>query len=92
VEARACTAPTARTISSGGPSSASSSLCSCPMREVSHTRMRRSAPDEANTDSLNGAHDTAFTSSVWPRKEWTGTLVLRRSHMRTCLSVPPERR
>ena len=46
------------TRSSGGPSSASSAVCSLPMWLKSHTAMRRSADADANTDWLNGDHWT----------------------------------
>ena len=73
--------------SSGGPSSASSSSCSSPMRATSQTMTLRSAPQLANTDGEKGAHATPVASSMCPWKVCTGALNERMSHSFTVLSV-----
>merc|ERR1719378_1433688 len=76
--------------SSGGPSSASSALCSSPILLKSHTCRRRSVPEEARIVSLCGDHCTWKISSLCDSK----LLSLRflRSQSATVLSADPEAR
>mmetsp|Transcript_72094 Transcript_72094/g.145025 ORF Transcript_72094/g.145025 Transcript_72094/m.145025 type:complete len:200 (+) Transcript_72094:381-980(+) len=75
--------------SSGGPSSESSALCSSPMRLMSHTCTRRSAPQVPSTDSLNGAQFIWKTSCWCPSSTCKGSLKLRMSHNFTNESDDP---
>mmetsp|Transcript_19170 Transcript_19170/g.73664 ORF Transcript_19170/g.73664 Transcript_19170/m.73664 type:complete len:231 (+) Transcript_19170:143-835(+) len=75
--------------SSGGPSSASSAVCSSPMRLMSQTMTRRSEPLLARMGSLKGFQSTWNTSSVWFSSEWSFSFMLRESHTATVLSADP---
>mmetsp|Transcript_7463 Transcript_7463/g.14765 ORF Transcript_7463/g.14765 Transcript_7463/m.14765 type:complete len:224 (+) Transcript_7463:135-806(+) len=76
--------------SSGGPSSASSGVCSWPIRDRSQTLTRRSADEEPRiVPSPNGAQVTLKTSAVWPLKTERGSERLRRSHRLTSVSLEP---
>lgn len=75
--------------SSGGPSSASSAVCSSPIFDRSHTCKRRSVPLDARIVSLCGDHWTWKISSLCDSKECSFNLRLRRSHSATVLSADP---
>mmetsp|Transcript_20574 Transcript_20574/g.44174 ORF Transcript_20574/g.44174 Transcript_20574/m.44174 type:complete len:228 (+) Transcript_20574:647-1330(+) len=75
--------------SSGGPSSASSVVCSSPILERSHTLSRRSRLAEARMVSLKGDHCTWYTSSVCASNECSLVFRLRMSHSATVLSAEP---
>lgn len=75
--------------SSGGPSSASSAVCSSPIFDRSHTCKRRSVPLDARIVSLCGDHCTWKISSLCDSKECSFNLRLRRSHSATVLSADP---
>mmetsp|Transcript_28573 Transcript_28573/g.39319 ORF Transcript_28573/g.39319 Transcript_28573/m.39319 type:complete len:212 (+) Transcript_28573:112-747(+) len=81
--------PPCTNSSSGGPSSASSGLCSWPMRLTSHTCRRRSRPQDPRMDSLKGAQPTWYTPFLWPWKLCMRCDMLRRSHKATAWSEPP---
>lgn len=74
---------------SGGPSSASSALCSSPILLKSHTCKRRSVPDDAKIVSLCGDHCTWKISSLCDSKLCNFNFKLRRSHSATVLSALP---
>lgn len=65
---------------SGGPSSASSGVCSSPIFEMSQMLTRLSDEEDANTVSLWGDHASWMTSSVWASNEWSFKERFRRSH------------
>src|ERR1700738_1312094 len=77
---------------SGGPSSASSGVCSWPIRDKSQITTRLSCPALAKMGSSWGLQETEVTSSRWPSKEWSFSLRFLRSQRATVLSVEAVRR
>lgn len=74
---------------SGGPSSASSLVCSSPIRLKSQMFSLRSVPLDAKMVSLCGDHCTWNISSLCEVNVCNFTLILRKSHRATVLSAEP---
>ena len=71
---------------SGGPSSASSGVCSFPILDKSQIITLLSLPALAKIGSSSGHHATVVTSSLCPSNECNLSFKLRKSHNATVLS------
>lgn len=74
-------------INSGGPSSASSGVCSAPIWSRFQIWIRRSSEADAKWVPRWGDHATCVTCAEWDSKEWSLVEIFRISHNATVWRV-----
>ena len=74
-------------INSGGPSSASSGVCSAPIWSRFQIWIRRSSEADAKWVPRWGDHATCVTGAEWDSNEWSLVEILRISHSATVWNV-----